>query len=236
MKGLTNLENRHRYFFRVTAVDINGQESDFSNEEDIFVNLTLPGENIVLNGDFSGGTAPWIWEVGGSASATWLIENGVSHIDIANGGSQVYEVQLRQNGIPLLQGRNYIFEFDAWADASRLVEVKVAQDEHPWINYSKIGFSFLTATPTHFYYEFEMQEPTDHNARVVINAGNSNFDVYIDNISLIMEPETGIADSPPAPGNYILYRNYPNPFSIEIIPIHLIPEPSFNMRYRKSAG
>lgn len=224
MKALTNLENRHRYYFRVTAVDINGQESDFSNEEDIFVNLTLPGENIVLNGDFSAGTAPWIWEVGGSASAAWLIENGVSHIDIANGGNQVYEVQLRQNGIPLLQGRNYIFEFDAWADVSRLVEVKVGQDEDPWINYSRISFSFLTATPTHFYYVFEMQEPTDHNARVVINAGDSNIDVYIDNISLIMEPETGIADSPPAPVNYILYRNYPNPFNSRTIIQYDVPE------------
>jgi hypothetical protein len=217
MKGLTNLENRHRYYFRVTAIDINGLESGFSNEEDIFVNLTQPGENMVLNGDFSGGTQPWIWEVGGAASADWLIENGVSHIDITNGGNQVHDVQLRQNGIPLLQGRNYVFEFDAWADAPRLVEVKVGQDEAPWINYSRTGFSFLTASPTHFDYEFEMSEPTDDNARVVINAGDSDIDVYIDNISLTMEAQTVGEEGAPVLMSYVLYRNYPNPFNSRTI-------------------
>ncbi len=179
------LENGIRYYFRVTAVDTNGTESDYSNEESAVVSFTGPGQNVVLNGDFCQGQDSWTWEVSGSASATWNIENGVSHFNITNGGIQISDVQLRQAGIRLVRGKRYVFEFDAWSDLPRFIEAKVGQDESPWTNYSKIGYSSVTPNPTHFRYPFTMQDPSDYNARVVFNAGTSNVDVYIDNVSLI---------------------------------------------------
>ncbi|NIS54051.1 MAG: hypothetical protein GWN94_23625 [Phycisphaerae bacterium] len=179
------LENGIRYYFRVTAVDTNGTESDYSNEESAVVTFTGPGQNVVLNGDFCQGQDSWTWEVGGSASATWNIENGVSHFEITNGGTQISNVQLRQAGMKLVRGKEYVFEFDAWSDLPRLIEAKVGQDESPWTNYSQIGYSSITPNPTHFRYQFTMQDPSDYNARVVFNAGTSNIDVYIDNVSLI---------------------------------------------------
>ncbi|MHC4657244.1 MAG: aryl-sulfate sulfotransferase, partial [Planctomycetota bacterium] len=135
------LENGIQYYFRVTAVDIYGTESDYSNEESAVVSFTQPGQNVVSNGDFCQGQASWTWEVGGSASATWNIENGVSHFDITNGGTQISNVQLRQAGMKLVRGKEYIFEFDAWSVMPRIIEAKVGQDESPWTNYSKIGYS-----------------------------------------------------------------------------------------------
>jgi len=178
------LENGLRYYFRVTAVDIHGTESDFSNEESAVVSFTEPGQNVVLNGDFCRGKDSWIWDVSGSASAEWIIEDGVSHFDIANGGTQISNVQLRQAGIRLVRGKEYLFEFDAWSDMPRIIEAKVGQDESPWTNYSKIGYSSITPNPTHFRYPFTMQDASDYNARVVFNAGTSDIDVYIDNVSL----------------------------------------------------
>ena len=179
------LENGIRYYFRVTAVDIHGTESDYSNEENAVVSFTEPGQNVVLNGDFCQGQASWIWNVGGSADAAWQIENGVSHFDITNGGTQISDVQLRQAGMKLVRGKEYVFEFDAWSDLPRIIEAKVGQNESPWTNYSKIGYSSVTPNPTHFRYPFTMQDPSDYNARVVFNTGTSNIDVYIDNVSLI---------------------------------------------------
>ncbi|MHC4112158.1 MAG: aryl-sulfate sulfotransferase [Planctomycetota bacterium] len=179
------LENGRRYYFRVTAVDIHGTESDYSNEESAIVSFTEPGQNMVLNGDFCRGQASWIWKVGGSANATWNIENGVNHFDITNGGIQISDVQLRQAGMKLVQGKEYVFEFDAWSDLPRIIETKVGQDESPWINYSNIGYSSATPNPTHFYYPFTMQDSSDYNASVVFNTGTSNINVYIDNVSLI---------------------------------------------------
>jgi len=179
------LENGLRYYFRVTAVDINDTESDYSNEESTVVSFTEPGQNMVLNGEFCQEQASWTWEIGGSANATWNIEDGVSHFDITNGGTQISNVQLRQAGIRLVRGKEYVFEFDAWSDLPRIIEAKVGQDESPWTNYSRIGYSSVTPNPTHFRYPFTMQDSSDYNARVVFNTGTSDIDVYIDNVSLI---------------------------------------------------
>jgi hypothetical protein len=179
------LENGLRYYFRVTAVDTNGTESDYSNEESAVVSFAGPGQNVVLNWDFCQGQDLWTWGAGGSASAQWNIENGVSHFNITNGGIQMSDVQLSQAGVKLVRGKEYVFEFDAWSDLPRIIEAKVEQAESPWTNYSTIGYSSITPNPIHFRYPFTMQDPSDYNARVVLNMGTSNIDVYIDNVSLI---------------------------------------------------
>ena len=186
LKRLTDFENGSRYYFRVKAVDVRGRESDYSNEENTVVNIIKPGQNMVLNGDFSQGKDSWIWEVGGSASAAWTIEDGVSHFDITGEGSQISDVQLRQAGMKLTQGKRYLFEFDAWCTPTpRLLEAKVGQDNSPWTNYSKNVPFTITPNRTYYRYPFVMEDTSDYNARVVFNTGTSAIDVYIDNVSLI---------------------------------------------------
>jgi hypothetical protein len=183
LKKLTNLENGP-YWFRVTAVSKSGQESGYSNEESIYVNFKEPGSNLVQNGDFTANKDDWTWELQGAGQANWAIENGEAHISISNGGSNDYDVQLRQSPIPLVRGDNYIFEFDAYADATRTIEAKVGQDQSPFTNYSKSTYFNLRRVLSHFTWEFEMDDPSDFNARVVFNMGNSGSAVYLDNISL----------------------------------------------------
>ena len=139
---------------------------------------------MILNGDFSQEKDSWIWEVRGSASAAWTIEDGVSHFDITAGGSQIYEVQLRQAGIILTQGKRYVFEFDAWSDQPRVIEAKVGQDSTPWTNYSKIVPITITPNRTHYRFPFVMEDTSDYDGRVVFNTGASAYDVYLDNVSL----------------------------------------------------
>jgi hypothetical protein len=183
LKKLTNLENGP-YWFRVTAVSKTGQESGYSNEESIYINFKEPGSNLVQNGDFTASKNDWTWELQGAGQANWAIENGEAHITISNGGSNDYDVQLRQSPVPLVRGDDYIFEFDAHADATRVIEAKVGQDQTPFTNYSKSTYFNLRRSSTHFTWEFEMEDPSDFNARVVFNMGNSGTAVYLDNISL----------------------------------------------------
>jgi hypothetical protein len=196
LKHLTNLQNGLRYYFRVTAVDVHGTESDFSNEESIVVDIIRqpgqPGENMVINGDFTQQKDSWIWELDGSASATWSIENDYSHFAVSAGGGSISDVQLRQAGMMLIQGEKYVFEFDAWSDLPRLFGAKACQDHSPWINYSGMAYSQLTPNPTHFKHVFTMQSPTDLDSRVVFNSGIYTDDVYIDNISLFMVTEADL--------------------------------------------
>ncbi len=178
------------YYFRVTAVDVNGTESGYSNQKSAVVTISDPTSNMVKNGDFSQGIQNWIWETANSANASLEIKDGVFHYIITSGGSTDSDVQLRQKGIPLAQGMQYQFEFDAWSDGSRYIKAKVGQDVNPWANYSGIGNTWITPEPQHFVYKFTMKDPTDMDSRVVINAGfidnasDSTNDVYLDNVSL----------------------------------------------------
>jgi hypothetical protein len=185
LANLVNLENQRQYYFRVTAVDKKGVESDYSDEQSVFVDLIKPGENMVQNGDFSLGKALWIWTTTGSATAAWIITNGTSLIDITNAGTQLAAVQLRQAGLRLRQGSEYAIEFDAWSVLPRAIEVRLGQDQTPFATY-KVFSPSLTTSPQHFTYYFTMANVSDFNARLMFNVGASTRDVYLDNVSLRM--------------------------------------------------
>jgi len=64
----------------------------------------------------------------------------------------------------------------------------VAQEVSPFVNYSRIGNSYVTPIQTHYRFVFTMLEATDFNCRVVFNLGSSANDVYLDNVSLFNAP------------------------------------------------
>ena len=191
LKQLTNLTNGQRYYFRVAAVNKDGVEGAWSNEESVVVNIIKPGQNMVMNGDFAAAKDAWTWGVTSPAAATWTIASGYSGFAITHGGTSVSSVQLKQAGIPLIKGHRYVFEFDAWTSSgTRYIEAKVAQDVSPNTNYSGIGSTSISADPTkrHFRYVFTMQAASDFSCRVVFNLGTSTRGVYLDNVSLFNPP------------------------------------------------
>lgn len=214
LKALTNLEHNQQYYVRVAAVYADGSVSAFSNEERVLIQTVERGVNFVANGDFSQRKADWIFELQGAGDAEWEVNDGVAHFKITDGGSQHYSVQLRQNGMPLATGETYRFEFDAWADAPKTIEAKVGQDGGSYINYSGIGLSVLSRAKKHFVYEFTMTYPGDPNGRVVFNVGETNDDVYLENISLKIPSTVEVAKNDDVkPEGYVLGKNYPNPFN-----------------------
>ncbi len=227
LKQLSGLVNGLHYYFRVRAVDMNGLESDFSNEEKIYVNITQPGTNLIINGDFSNDLNAWEWEVDTQASAEVQIVDGVCNFVIQNGGNKFQDLRLIQKNIPLLMGQNYLFEFDAWSDGTRIVDIFIGADHSPFSDYGRISFTALHSELKHYTYSFEMTEPTDINTRVVINAGSTAENIYMDNISLKMDVSTGIDDGSMTAGGFMLFPNYPNPFSSVTHIEYYIPETSF---------
>lgn len=181
---LTNVVNGTSNYFRVTAVSTNGVESGYSNEGSLLVNITVPGQNMVLNGDFSKGATGWTWQVTAPATAQWVVTNGLSHFVILSGGTYITDVQLKQVGIKLSQGKEYTFEFDAWSAAPRILEAKVEANAEGGINYSGLQPFTITPVTNHYTFHFTMASPSDNNARVVFNAGALARDVYLDNVSL----------------------------------------------------
>jgi len=221
----SNLENHQNYYFWVKAMDSNGEKSGFSNQEEIYVKYVDPGENLILNGDFSEDRNYWDLEISNDAMAIGNVDNGQYNLYVYLGGTDYNHVQLIQTDIQLIQGKPYLLEFDGWADDNRIIEVKLEKSISFYDNYSKIGYIYLTSGLNHFSFEFEMEQISDLNARLVFNCGNSIEDVYIDNVSLKEVITSGIqADGDQIPGNYHLYNNFPNPFNPNTVIQYTVPQ------------
>jgi hypothetical protein len=209
---LTEIENRRRHYFRVTAVDGAGIESEYSNEETIYVNLTMPGTNMVRNGDFVDGLAEWDFEVNGDAQASvTTLPGSLLTFAIERSGVEWWNIQLRQPGMPLINGREYVFEFDAYADGPRVFEAKVTRDGDPWDNYGMISPIVLATQLQHYRYSFTMDQPSDFAARVVINVGKYDADVHMGNVTLREAVATGGLDRVDAAAGLTLHPPFPNP-------------------------
>ena len=110
-------------------------------------------------------------------------------------------------------GRTYLFEFDARASAQRVVDAKLERNGPPYENYSQNGTLLLSTQMEHYSYQFEMQHPSDYEARVMFNCGDDNNDLYFDNIS-VKEIVSSIDEETDFITNeYFLENNYPNPFN-----------------------
>ena len=212
--ALKNLTNNKDYYFRVTAVDSNNIESQFSNEVSAYVHYINAGDNLVYNGDFSLGKLDWIFTLSNGGDAIYTLSNqGEGAVFIKKGGTQRTSIQLYQPGIVLENGKPYIFEFDAYATENRTIDARVEQSGGSFTNYSHTSIVSLDTSKSHKTFQFTMSSPSDDNSRVVFNLGLDVDTVYIDNIS-IKEVVTKVNDKfPGVPVEFKLYQNYPNPFN-----------------------
>ena len=196
----SELPETGNYSFKVTAVSNGGKESSASNEVSLYHRIIEPGENMLINGDFSDEFYFWDWYLEQSAASATreITPDGVFHYNIAKGGSIEWHIACRQSYIRMLQGKTYRLEFDAWADAERTFEAEVRKNIDPFTNFSKIGLILLTPKKKHYSYQFIMKEPDETDARLCLNAGMSAADVYLDNISLIQVPDDSVLAPPVA--------------------------------------
>jgi hypothetical protein len=209
------LNNGSQYFFRVTAVNNNGEESDFSNMESTYISNISPGVNAVRNGDFES-VDEWNLHTSGGAQATGGVNaEGQYQISISNTGSDFTDVQLEQDNVIIMQGENYVFSFDAYATKNKVIEVKVESANSLPTDYSRIGNTAVSTRLRHYEFDFFMQDQTDTEARVVFNIGRFDGNVFIDNVSLLYGAEEHVftPGGDRQPQAFDLYPAYPNPFN-----------------------
>lgn len=151
----------------------------------------LDGGNHVYNGSFDLGTMDRMkyWHVGadGDAEAELRVVPAERYLtaDIVDGGTDVADIVLYQNGIELLQSDTYKLSLDAWADGNRSVAARLkGRDGSVYAGPYTIELgsdreSFALA-------EFMMPAGvTDAEAQLEILLGGSSVNVYLDNVSLI---------------------------------------------------
>ncbi|MBN1479279.1 aryl-sulfate sulfotransferase [candidate division KSB1 bacterium] len=209
---LVNLENFKTYYFRVTSVDDTGKESEFSNQEEADVRLQRPGDNMLINGDFSDGLLSWRFRAVSNLVADWHInEDEQFHVHI-NTPVGANDVQLSQQRLVIQNKKTYKLEFDARADVNRQLDVRVL-DMIDGLDYSELGLVKISPRKQRYSFEFTMRDPSDDTATLVFNMGDVAGDVYLDNIYLGEVVESTVEKKPQSPALYHLYPNTPNPFN-----------------------
>lgn len=181
---LPDLDESSFIYLQVTAVDSSGLESPASNQEQVYVRNNLPGDNLIINGDFTDGENFWTLQNHRDGSSEGSIVDSVYIINIENAGTSASDIQLFQDNIPLIHGKEYIMELDVKADAPRTVNIELERAGKPLTNYSKIGSTYITNEFSHIKHLFTMEEQNDLKARFVISAGGSATDFEIKNVSL----------------------------------------------------
>jgi hypothetical protein len=181
---LYDLEDSTHYYIEVTAVNTGGEESPPSRQAYVYSRKSDPGDNLILNADFSMDLRFWNRVEGGGASYESQFNGSTHKFVIREGGTQPWHIQLFQSGIPLLQGREYLLSMEAKADAPRTVEIKMNMNGPPWTNYSRTGFYYLTPSYQELEIPFVMQDPSDLDARLEINGGMSDIDFFVRDMTL----------------------------------------------------
>ena len=90
----------------------------------------LSAANLIVNGDFANGVSGWTpsaWSPDGSASGTASVTGGTFDYQVVNGGTETWNVQLFQTGVPFVKGITYTLSFDASASAAREIQVYANQ-------------------------------------------------------------------------------------------------------------
>ncbi len=202
------------YYFGVTALSGDGNESDMSNIEFIKLDFVGIGENIVKNGTFEDSLDNWYSEISSPANGEEFVnEEGIFVYNISNAGTENQDIQLFQTNISLLNGWAYKLEFDAWADATRSMGIAVESEAHPHINYSKTSEIAIRNYPKHYEYDFVMNEESDNNSRLAFKVGKDLNNVYLDNIKLTVTGSTSVEQNEEQPEDFAVFQNYPNPFN-----------------------
>jgi endo-1,4-beta-D-glucanase Y len=157
--------------------------------------LSADGANLVVNGDFSDGMTGWTLNTWGNSAATSSIANNSITINISTlpTTENIWDLQLLQPTLPLLQGNRYRITFDASAAAPRTIQVLSQLAADPWTTYFSETVS-LTAATTTFTYTFEMEEADDLTARLAFNFGNANPNITIGNISVVLLAPSSIRE------------------------------------------
>ena len=144
-------------------------------------------DNTITNGDFSAGLSGWIFftQMRGEATAEVTEEKNGNHIlevDVTNGGTRSYSVQLIQEDVALVAGKKYKCVFTIWSN----VEGQITARLGAYDDYDTIGFQAHVTVGTSgksVEIEFSPQESTPF-ARFELNLGNAVRKFFIKDVKI----------------------------------------------------
>jgi len=163
------------------SADEDSSVNDISNSK--FSTYTILKDNLLINGNFSLGMSNWGFFTNMGSQSSASVVDRVLTVDITNGGTASWHVQLIQSALKIEKGKTYDLSFDASANQSRNIIVGVGQDGGSYTSYFSQSVA-LTKGMKNFTLSFTMTNTTDNNTRFAIDLGGNNVGVSLDNIIL----------------------------------------------------
>ena len=159
----------------------------------------------------AGNQEGWNLYQNGGASATGTVGNGEMTVNIQDGGTEGWHIQMAVNNIQLEQGKDYEISIRVKASNNRSISIYAGMNHDPWSAYSGYNNYGLSKSFQTFTASFKMQNESDSQARLVIDLGNSNESVTIDEIALYeVSIATNSAELNDKPSDTFFYPNPTN--------------------------
>lgn len=186
----TSIQSYTNEFTMASATDLSAVLS-FSvgnNTSDVYINNVVLKEidctedicNTIENSGFQNNLDSWNLFTHSSAAGNLNVEaNGFCKIEVIDGSSSSWHLALRQTDVLLENGETYEVSFKAYADANRSVSIILSDASGSQYNYAS---ETLVTSSQDYLYSFVMNGATNPNGVFNFNVGDSNIDVYIDDI------------------------------------------------------
>lgn len=164
----------------------------------------------LYSSNFTSGNDGWNLQVNtsGGASANLTRSEGKLNVNVNNGGTQGWHVQLIRYNVAVQSGKTYRVSFRASGPAVRSVTVNVGRNSDPWTTYS--GYVTVNLSQTEDLFSFVFTSTvTDPAARMAFDLGNvasgmTIHDIRIESVVIIPTSVQSL--------NTPMFNYYPNPF------------------------
>lgn len=177
--------------------------------------------NMIFNGDFNCGTAPWRLDYYVNALATFSVvqdlgltaDSAGAYIEIQNIGDATWAVQLMQP-FKLLKGHTYEISFTAETSEPKDITLDISMDYDP---YAPHFSQPVTVSQWGVYgpYTFAC-EVDDPKTMFKFVLGGNKIPISIDAVEVIDRMWTDVkSDRAPSVRSFSLAPNFPNPFNPE---------------------
>ncbi|VAW23018.1 Endoglucanase [hydrothermal vent metagenome] len=146
------------------------------------------------------------------ASANLHNVGGELKVQIVNGSTEKWHVQLVKNNIRLEKGKVYELRFSARSPSARSITVYLGKGSSPWTAYSDYTSFYIEPGKEAHSMVIQMLSNTDYNSRIVFDIGSVDGSLYLDDISL--NEVLVMAGTKELPAND--FNIYPNPVSARL--------------------
>lgn len=159
---------------RIPAIIANGDYPHEDGSEDC---------EVVVNGDFSEGTAGWTEKFWDGSARTNVVEGAV-HFTISEPGQESWSLQFSRS-VALKQGCTYIFTMRAKADAPRTLNVNIKKDSVDYVPYANGRLLDLSTVWQDYGWKFTMKETDDPAAIISFDMGGNASNWDLASVSLV---------------------------------------------------